>query len=702
MSGWTLPGFAELSELGRGGFGRVVLARREGTGEVVAIKYLFAGGDRTAFRHEAAILSGVRSPYVARLYAFVESPHGAAIVMEAVPGVSLRAVLDRSGVLAPEAALVVLKGSLLGLAAAHAVGTVHRDYKPGNVLVQPNQRSKLVDFGIALLAGSGGQPGGTPAYMAPEQWRGDPATPATDVYAATCVFFQCVTGSRPYEASTTEELRSLHATAAPPLDRVPDPLRPLMARGMAKSPTARPGDAATFVTELESAARAGYGPAWETTGWHHLAGLAATLVAASPMAWAIAATGVLGPATALLTGGAAAAAGVAGGGVAGGVAGGAGAAAAAAGTGVAAGGAGAGAGGAGAAAVSTGAGLAAGGAGAGASGAGAATGLAAGGAGGAAAAAAGTGLAAGGAGVGTGAGAAAAGAGTGLVAGGAIAGTGSAGAAAAGASVAGGSVAGGVAAAVAAKVAAVVIAVAVVVGTTVIIVGAGSSDTPVVEQQALRVNTQTVEATYDDVILNVSAQVVQVSGHPDPTVQQRINEALRAPVSDEINHLRENVAGARATTVGHPQRYAPFNLATRAAITLHNNDFVSVHYDHRVTSDLITNSDWSTASATTVDLHTGEALAADAIFTDAVDLNQVARALDHDSGVCGMPGQLSFARSDLGDIVRIGFTRNAIEFTIELPRLPGFANACGIPTIAVPYGEIDGLDQNLVAKLTAG
>ncbi|WP_291416325.1 hypothetical protein, partial [Actinophytocola sp.] len=267
---------------------------------------------------------------------------------------------------------------------------------------------------------------------------------------------------------------------------------------------------------------------------------------------------------------------------------------------------------------------------------------------------------------------------------------------------AGGSVAGGVAAAVAAKVAAVVIAVAVVVGATVIVVGVNGDGPPVAEAQALSVDTQTVRTSYDDVILNVSAQVVQVSGHPNGTVQQRINDALRSSVDDEINQLRESIAATRELTAGHPQQNAPFNLATRAEITLRNNDFVSVHYDHRVRSDLITNSDWSTATATTVDLHTGAALAADAIFTDAVDLTEVARALDHDGGVCGMPGRLSFTRSDLGDVVRIGFTRNAIEFTLELPRIAGFANACGIPTIAVPYGEIDGLDKNLVAKLTAG
>jgi eukaryotic-like serine/threonine-protein kinase len=187
----------------------------------------------------------------------------------------------------------MLKGSLLGLAAAHAAGTVHRDYKPGNVLVQPNHQSKLVDFGIALLSGHSGHSGGTPAYMAPEQWQGGPATPATDVYAATCVFFLCVTGFRPFPETDTERLRHAHQYAPPPVEQVPEPVRPLVARGMAKDVSARPAGAAAFVAELEAAAVANYGKDWESTGWQWLAGAAGAVLAASPMAWLVSSTGVL-------------------------------------------------------------------------------------------------------------------------------------------------------------------------------------------------------------------------------------------------------------------------------------------------------------------------------------------------------------------------------------------------------------------------
>ena len=302
-----MAGYTRLTVLGEGGFGRVVLARHDASGRVVAIKYLTSTDEssRAQFRHEAAILRRVVSPHVAALYEFVETPRGAAIVMEAVPGVSLKDILAQQGALTPEAALTILKGSLLGLAAAHAAGTVHRDYKPGNVLVQPNHQSKLVDFGIALLAGHSGHTGGTPAYMAPEQWHGGPATPATDVYAATCVFFLCVTGFRPFGAGDTEELRAAHQHAPVPVEQVPEPVRALVARGMAKDVTRRPAGAAAFVAELEAAAVSGYGKDWERNGWQRLAGYAGTLLAASPMAWLVSATGVLAPGGAAVAGGAA-------------------------------------------------------------------------------------------------------------------------------------------------------------------------------------------------------------------------------------------------------------------------------------------------------------------------------------------------------------------------------------------------------------
>ncbi|OZM72559.1 serine/threonine protein kinase [Amycolatopsis antarctica] len=289
MGDWQLSGYTEIERLGEGGFGRVVLARHDDSGTFVAIKYLYERylADElylSRFRQEAYLLQRVSSPHVVRLYQFAETPQGAAIVMEAVPGVSLRSVLRADGVLAPEAALAVLKGSLLGLAAAHEAGVAHRDYKPDNVLVGGQRESKLVDFGLAVLDGQAGLAAGTPAYMAPEQWAGQPGTPATDVYAATCVFFQCVTGRKPYRAEDPQALRNLHEYAPIPFGEVPEAVRGLVVRGMAKELAARPAGARAFVAELESAAAAAYGQDWEDRGLRRLAERAATLVALSPLA----------------------------------------------------------------------------------------------------------------------------------------------------------------------------------------------------------------------------------------------------------------------------------------------------------------------------------------------------------------------------------------------------------------------------------
>lgn len=267
----SLAGYSELRVLGAGAQGRVVLARHDESGAIVAIKYLHAAQTAAlaAFRAEAALLRRVADPHVAAFYGFHEEADGAAFVMEAVDGTDLKAIIREHAPLVPEAALAVLKGSLLGLDAAHRIGVVHRDYKPANVIVQRNGVSKLVDFVIAVLAGTRGRAGSRP-YMSPEQWDRDVATPATDVYAATCVFFECLTGRLPYRE---EPLDEAHRSAPVPVEEVPEPVRGLMARGMAKDPADRPATAAAFVAELEAAATSAYGPGWERHGIAALGGL---------------------------------------------------------------------------------------------------------------------------------------------------------------------------------------------------------------------------------------------------------------------------------------------------------------------------------------------------------------------------------------------------------------------------------------------
>ncbi|GAA2588410.1 serine/threonine-protein kinase [Actinomadura fulvescens] len=285
MTEWRVTEFEEVRELGRGAQGRVVLARHAERGTPVAIKYLPADADDAAkerFRYEARMLGQVDNPHVAKLYRLVESDEGIAIIMEAVEGVAFKTILERYGRLEPEAALTVLKGSLAGLAAAHAAGVVHRDYKPANVVVRADGLSKLIDFGIASFAGTTAG-SGTPVYMAPEQWRGGSATPATDVYAATCVFFECVTGERPYRGDLAA-LRHAHLEMPVPLEQVDEPLRHLVARGMAKQAGQRPASASAFIAELEETARRAYGSDWESRGVRVLATSAVAFAALFPLA----------------------------------------------------------------------------------------------------------------------------------------------------------------------------------------------------------------------------------------------------------------------------------------------------------------------------------------------------------------------------------------------------------------------------------
>jgi hypothetical protein len=281
---WAVPGYTEEQELGRGTSGKVVQAVNDATGQRVAIKYLSPAllrdsGFMWEFRTEAQMLRSLGVPEVVQVYDYVEEPgQGAAIIMELVNGVSLHEMIVRRGPTGPEAALVVLKGSLLGLAAAHTLGIVHRDYKPENILVDPAGNSKLADFGVAVKAGKQATAAGTPLYMAPEQWQGAPATPATDVYAATAVFFECLTGKTPFSGKLLQ-LQQQHVTASVPVERVDAPLQGLIVRGMAKSPEGRPQSAIEFVAELEAAAGAAYGPDWEERGRSQLAERAAALLA---------------------------------------------------------------------------------------------------------------------------------------------------------------------------------------------------------------------------------------------------------------------------------------------------------------------------------------------------------------------------------------------------------------------------------------
>ncbi|GGO76935.1 serine/threonine-protein kinase [Nonomuraea cavernae] len=284
-----VPGYREVRQLGASHTGRVFLATYQSTGAYVAIKYLNATLRRDAefmerFRVDAPALVEIDDPNVVKLYEYVETQTRAAVVMELVDGVSLRTLLDEHGRTSPEAALALLKGTLLALAAAHDKGVPHRDVTPGNVLVQADGTTKLGDFGVVVHAEEPGVPAGSPPYMSPELWTRGQAGPPADLYAAACVLFEAVKGRPPFRADDVPGLRDLHLAEPVPLEVVPDTLRDLLRRGLAKDPALRYASARQFAAELEEDAVAGYGPDWEQRGRRHLAELATLLALRFPLA----------------------------------------------------------------------------------------------------------------------------------------------------------------------------------------------------------------------------------------------------------------------------------------------------------------------------------------------------------------------------------------------------------------------------------
>ncbi len=282
-----IPGYIEERELGSGASGTVMLARHETTHLYAAVKHLSpalcTASFLNQFRAEARLLERIDHPNVTRLYDYREAGGEAAYAMELVNGVALSAMLASGPIEDPCAALVVLKGSLLGLDAAHAVGVVHRDYKPDNVMVDEAGVSKLVDFGVAVPVGDVKWRGGTPRYMAPEAWETGEVSPATDVYAAAAVFLEVLSGVPPFDGINVSAIRKQHETGRIPTDGVPEALQPLALRGLAKAPGDRFGSAGEFLGELEAVAVATYGEDWEERGKKKLAFLVLALAALLPL-----------------------------------------------------------------------------------------------------------------------------------------------------------------------------------------------------------------------------------------------------------------------------------------------------------------------------------------------------------------------------------------------------------------------------------
>jgi eukaryotic-like serine/threonine-protein kinase len=277
MAGWSIPGVVHPRDVREDVVGRRVVARHRMTRRSLAITYvspeLLADAEfRARFAREFPRLARVRDTRVARVHRYVECDHGAAVIGDHVRGTALRSLLLAHGAVGIEAALVVLKDSLLALAACHEAGLAHGDVKPEHVVVTSTGRVRLVDFGLWTSTGRQLLGRATPFYLAPEQWSERSATSAGDVYAATVTFFECLVGAPPFYADSIAELSIKHEHVAAPVDVVPEPVRQLVLRGLAKDLVSR-ADAPALLGHIHDVADRAVGSDWERRGRRELATL---------------------------------------------------------------------------------------------------------------------------------------------------------------------------------------------------------------------------------------------------------------------------------------------------------------------------------------------------------------------------------------------------------------------------------------------
>jgi eukaryotic-like serine/threonine-protein kinase len=241
-----------------GGMGEVWRAQDIVLGRHVAVKALKEeyAADPTfvaRFRAEARHTAALSHPGIANVFDYGEAGDQAYLVMELVDGEPLSAILARDGRLTVVSALDVVGQTGLALQTAHDAGVVHRDIKPGNLLIRPDGVVKVTDFGIARAVDASpvtqtGMVVGTAAYLSPEQASGRAVTPASDVYSLGVVAYECLSGERPFQADSAVGVAMAHATTAPPplANDVPPLVADFVMRALEKEPARRQSSAGDF------------------------------------------------------------------------------------------------------------------------------------------------------------------------------------------------------------------------------------------------------------------------------------------------------------------------------------------------------------------------------------------------------------------------------------------------------------------------
>lgn len=247
-----------------GGMGEVWQAHDEIILRAVAIKilkqeYLGDPGFLERFRTEAKLAAMVNHEGIANVFDYGEDSGSAYLVMELVPGESLAKILEREKSLPAERVLDIISQTARALQAAHESGMVHRDIKPGNLLITPDHQVKITDFGIARVADqvsltATGQVMGTVQYLAPEQATGKGSSPLTDLYSLGIVAYEAISGRRPFTGANQMEIAMAQINDEPPAlpETVDSRVAELILSCLKKKPFERPNNALTLAIAAEA------------------------------------------------------------------------------------------------------------------------------------------------------------------------------------------------------------------------------------------------------------------------------------------------------------------------------------------------------------------------------------------------------------------------------------------------------------------
>ncbi len=267
-AGMSFGGRYELeARIAIGGMGEVWNAVDTVIGRQVAIKilkdeYLGDPGFLERFRAEARHAALVNHEGIANVYDYGEENGSAFLVMELVPGEPLSTILEREKSLSIDRVLDIVAQTSAALQAAHSAGLVHRDIKPGNMLITPEGRVKITDFGIARIADqvpltATGQVMGTVQYLSPEQASGKAASPSTDIYSLGIVAYESLAGRRPFtgESQVAIAMSQINDMPPPLPETVAEPVRNLVLACIAKNPDERPASAAHLARAAQALRR---------------------------------------------------------------------------------------------------------------------------------------------------------------------------------------------------------------------------------------------------------------------------------------------------------------------------------------------------------------------------------------------------------------------------------------------------------------